>query len=67
MFTSPPVRRRTMQDWTVGDFFKASSTVALRGSSLPLLQPPSAVICIFAEASLLRSAIAALENPPKND
>ena len=50
---------------TVGDFASASSTFSLSGSCCPRRQPPSAVIDSLALASLLRSAIASLEKPPK--
>ena len=50
---------------TVGDLTSAASTFAFSGICLPRRQPASAVICSFAFASLLRSAIASAANPPK--
>ncbi len=50
---------------TLGDFSSAASTFAFRGITLPRRQPPSAVMTSFACASLLRSATASAEKPPK--
>ena len=47
------------------DFRERLVDVCLSGSALPRRQPPSAVICSLASASLLRSAMASAEKPPK--
>ena len=65
MDTSAPVRRTTMHFSTVGDFSSAASTFCFSGNCLPRRQPASAVMITLASASLFRSAIASLENPPK--
>ncbi len=58
-------RLRTTHFSTVGDLARAASTLALSGTTLPRRQPPSAVISRRALASLLRSATASAEKPPK--
>ncbi len=65
ILVSLPMRRTTTQFLTVGDLSNAASTLPLSGSGVPRRQPPSAVIVSLAEASLLRSAMASAENPPK--
>src|SRR6185295_10466633 len=50
---------------TVGDLASAASTFCLSGTTLPRRQPPSAVMTSRAFASLLRSATASAEKPPK--
>ena len=63
--TSMPTRRTTTHFSTVGDFSRARSVFCFSGTCLPRRQPASAVIISLAEASLLRSAMASAENPPK--
>ena len=58
-------RLKTTHFSTVGDFSRAASTFCFSGTTLPRRHPPSAVMTSFDLASLLRSATASAENPPK--
>ena len=62
---SAPLVRRATITWSMdGVFCRASSALALRGTTEPLRQPPSAVMRTLASASLMRSRRASAEKPP---
>lgn len=63
--TSSPVRRTTTTCSTLVASFRASSAFCLRGTIPPRRKPPSAVMRTLASASLIRSASAPAEKPPK--
>ena len=65
MWTPPPSRSTTSDAVIVGVEAIASSAWCLRPTCFPRRQPPSAVIRTFAPASLIRSASASAEKPPK--
>src|ERR1700679_3373916 len=60
-----PTRLSTSTLWIDGHFFSASSTFCLSSTTCPRRHPPSAVVQTFASASLIRSASASDEKPPK--
>ena len=60
-----PTRRTTRQVRTPLAFSRAASVLALRGTTLPRRQPPSAVTTKLAPRSLMRSARDSGEKPPK--
>ncbi len=65
MWTPPPSRSTTSEATIVGVDAIASSAWCLRPTCFPRRQPPSAVTSTFAPASLMRSARASAEKPPK--
>ncbi len=64
MFTSPPVRLTTITVSTLGQSFRASSVLALRGTFLPPRKPSSAVMTQFESQPIIRADKLSGENPP---